>query len=71
MRATKKIVLFAVLTAAAGWPAGGDPPGYTGPSQFAYHLRVVRVSAESSPTGAGLGCGTACGKPIVLPSEEA
>jgi len=41
------------------------------PPPFAYHLRVVRVAGESAGRGAALGCGEKCGRPIVLPSEEA
>lgn len=38
---------------------------------FAYHLRVVRVSQATAPSGAALGWAPNGGAPVTLPSEEA
>jgi TonB family protein len=64
--------LLTVATLGIGvvWPQNGDVTA-PDPAQLAYHLRVVRVTGEGAWRGAALGCGSTCGKPIVLPSEEA
>jgi TonB family protein len=66
----KRAFLAATFASCVLVPVG---PGASNPdpSRLAYHLRVVRVSGEGAWPGAALGCGSACGKPIVLPSEEA
>ena len=76
--ATRSIVALAALLVAGlsvGLGArGGSVPDETkfpAASSVAYHLRVVRVTGAAAWRGAALGCGGSCGKPIVLPSEEA
>jgi TonB family protein len=59
------LVFLPLFLSAAGRPELSDP------TQLAYHLRVVRIAGQGAWRGAALGCGTACGRPIVLPSEEA
>ncbi len=63
------VALSTVLLTAGPAELGAQRKAVQG--QFAYHLRVVRVAGESASHGAALGCKDACGKPIVLPAEEA
>ena len=60
--------VLGVWTAAIGRPEAGGPGDAP---RFAYHLRVVRVAGTSEYRGAALGCGKTCGRPIVVPAEEA
>lgn len=47
------------------------PAGSPFPLGVYYHLRVVRVTGPTGDPGAGIRCQEACGKPILLPDEEA
>lgn len=52
--------------------ARAEPPTNSPfPSGVYYHLRVVRVTGETGDPGAGIRCRESCGKPILLPDEEA
>lgn len=63
--ATAALVLVGSALAAADGRAPVNVPS------FAYHLRVVRVSAHGALPGAAIGWGQNGGAPVVVPSEEA
>lgn len=64
-------ILLGTLAAGPAAIGGVEGGGQFGAPRFAYHLRVVRVAGAGASRGAALGCGRTCGRPIVVPAEEA
>jgi len=62
------LVLLGAWSSSVGRLETGGPGSAP---RFAYHLRLVRVAGAGDYRGAALGCGRSCGRPIVVPAEEA
>jgi TonB family protein len=67
----RRRVPIAALTLLCLFGVSAGRPDTQGQDRFAYHLRVVRIAGADAHRGAALACGSSCGTPIVLPTEEA